>query len=80
MPQQKEHPMIKSIYQQIKRWQGKMNRKDPLTRKMVTYIRNLGKTKHDGNFYEALTDWLMIILYTGYRGIGWIHDKDSIKH
>jgi len=41
--QWKEHPMIKSIYQQTTRWLGKTNWKYPLIRRMVTYIRNLGK-------------------------------------
>jgi len=78
--QWEEHPLIRSIYQDTRRWQGKTNRKDPLTRKMVAYIRNIGKSTHKDNFYEALADWLVIILYAGYRGIEWIQEKDPIKH
>jgi len=78
--QWEEHPLIRSIYQDTKRWQGKTNRKDPLTRKMVAHIRDIGKTKHEDNFHEALADWLTVILYAGYRGIEWIQEKDPVKH
>lgn len=78
--QWKEHPLIHAIYQHTKRWQGKTNRKDPLTRKMVSHIRAIGTTKHKDNFHEALADWLTVSLYTGYRGIEWIQDKDPLKH
>ena len=59
---------------------GETNRKNPLTRKMVSYIRDIGKTKHEDNFHEALADWLIVALYAGYRGIEWMQKKDPIKH
>ena len=52
----KTHPMITAIYHQTARWQGKVNRKDPLTYKMINWIREQGKDKHKHNFYTALAD------------------------
>ena len=76
----REHPLIHTIYQHTRWWQWKTNQKDPLTQKLVSHIRVIGKTKHTDNFYKALADWLMVSLSVGYWGMKWIQDKDPVKH
>ena len=67
--------MFQDIYNFVKRWQGKVNSKDPLTYEIIRLIRNVGKQMHKDNYYEALADWLDVIMIEGYRGVEWCHHK-----
>ena len=68
------HPIITSIYNHTKRWQGKPNRKVSLTYLMIDWIREKGKSMHPDNMYTSLADWLDTALREGYRGIEWVQE------
>lgn len=71
-----QHPLIAEIYNETKRWQGQPNRQDPITKAMIAWLRQQGVGLDKDGFINALVDWLIIGLNTGYRSIEWCQDDN----
>ena len=74
----KEHQMIKLICDYQSRVKGPTNKKDPLTKRMITHMRNRARflAATPDCFQLALIPWLVLTLTTGYRGIEWLQEHD----
>ena len=73
---------IKDILREHKRWESIPNCKEPLTKKMVKYIIDKGKTLNNANhnnIYTALGDWLVVGLQAGFRRKEWAQDRTYMK-
>ena len=73
---------IKDILREIRRWESVPNRKEPLTKKMVKYIINKGKTLNrvnHNNIYTVLGDWLVVGLQAGFRRKEWAQDRTYVR-
>ena len=73
------HKMIRYIQNHRKKTKGRKQKKDPVTKRMISYLRKISKRRHEDNLTEALVDWLVLGLTTAYRGIKWCQTKDPTK-
>ena len=79
----KEHQMIKLICDYQSCMKGPTNKKDPLTKHMITHMqdRARGLVGRSDCLQRALIFWLVLTLTTGYRGIEWLQEHDiNDKH
>ena len=74
------HPLFASIYQETKRWQGIPHRQDPVTKEMIAWLQRHGINKDRYCYVNALVDWVVLGLHTGYRGAEWCQQVDPTKH
>ena len=74
----KEHQMITLICDYQSHMKGPTNKKDPLTKCMITHMqeRVKGLKGREDCFQKALIPWLVLLLITGYRGIEWLQEHD----
>ena len=59
---------IKDILNESRRWESIPDRREPLTKDMVQYVINKGKTlakANPDNIYSALGDWFILGLQAG---------------
>ena len=73
---------IKDIINELKRWESIPNRKEPVTKEMISYVINKGKEMENtnpDNIYMALGDWLVLGLQAGFRRKEWAQDKTYLK-
>ena len=78
----KQSQYIKDIINEVRRWESIPNRREPLTKSMITYIMNKGDSlaKHNpDNIYSALSDWLVIGLQAGFRKREWAQDSSALR-
>ena len=64
------HPMFRNIYADTKAWQGIPNRKNPVTKSMIDYLRST--TSNPYSLTNALIDFSVCACQTGWRGIKWL--------
>ena len=74
--QWKTHRMLKYIKQYQSKLKGKKNKKDPLTKQMILWLRKMGDLSHHDNHNTAIVDWLILGLTTAYQGIEWCQPAD----
>lgn len=43
---------------------------------MVVCMQEMGMKSQKSNFFEAIIDWLVVILWEGYQGCKWIQPQD----
>ena len=73
---------IKDIINELKRWESIPKRREPVTKKMIEYIVNKGKSlnqENQHNIYTVLGDWLILGLQTGFRRKEWAQDRTHLK-
>ena len=78
----KECAYIKDILNESRRWESIPNRREPLTKDMVQYIIDKGKTlskDNPDNIYLALGDWFILGLQAGFRRMEWAQDRAYLK-
>jgi hypothetical protein len=76
----KRHGLISSALDELKRWEKVPNRRMPLTIPMIMWLIEYAKTKHEDSLENALADWFIMGIHTGYRSIEWCQEKDPKKH
>ena len=72
---------IKDIINELKRWESIPKRREPVTKKMIEYIVNKGKSlnqENQHNIYTVLGDWLILGLQTGFRRKEWAQDRTHL--
>ena len=77
----KRSKYISDVINEIKRWEVMPNRREPLTKPIIKYIIEKGKTlasKSTDNMYSALSDWLILGLQSGFRRKEWAQDKNHL--
>jgi len=74
----KEHQMIKLICDYQSCMKGPTNKKDSLTKRMITHMqeRVKGLKGREDCFQKAFISWLVLSLTTGYRGIEWLQEHN----
>ena len=72
---------INDIIKELKRWESIPNRREPITKEMIEYIINKGKSIKDNpdNIYSAFGDWLVIGEQAGFRRKEWAQDRTYLK-
>ena len=73
---------IKTVLKELKRWEKMSNRREPITKSMIEFIINKGKTLYKdnhNNLYTSISDWLIIGLQTGFRRKEWAQDRTSLQ-
>ena len=71
----KQYEGIKTVLRELKRWEKMPNRREPITKSMIEYIIDKGKSlykENNNNIYISLSDWLIIGLQTGFRRKEWV--------
>ena len=78
----REHQMFKLICDYQSRMKGPTNKKDPLTKRMITHMqeRVKGLKGREDGFQKALIPWLVLSLTTGYRGIEWLQEHEIDRY
>ena len=79
----KKHQMIKLICDYHSCMKDPTNKKDPLTKHMITHMQDQarGLVGRPDCLQRALIPWLVLTLTTGYCGIKWLQDYDIVdKH
>ena len=69
---------INNIITELKRWECIPNRREPVTKQMIEYIINKGKSlqKSDpDNIYISISDWLILGMQSGFRRKEWAQDR-----
>jgi hypothetical protein len=74
------HSLISSALDELKHWNKVPNRRMPLTIPMISWLIEHAKTKHEDSLENALSDWFIMGIHTGYRSIEWCQEKDTKKH
>ena len=77
----KRSKYISDVINEIKRWEVMPNRREPLTKPIIKYIIQKGKSlasKSADNIYLALSDWLILGLQSGFRRKEWAQDKNHL--
>ena len=77
----KRSKYIADVINEIKRWEVMPNRREPLTKPIIKYIIQKGKSlasKSADNIYLALSDWLILGLQSGFRRKEWAQDKNHL--
>ena len=74
----KDHQMIKLISNYQSRMKGPTNKKDPLTKRMISHMQDRARflVGTPDCFQQALTPWLVLTLMTGYCGIEWLQEHN----
>ncbi len=72
----KEHAFIGLILKEIERWENMPNRREPVTKTMVKHLQGSCKRHHKDHLDDALADWMIVGLHTGYRRIEWAQEKE----
>ena len=61
----------------IKPFKGPTNKKDPLTKCMITHMPEQARgIKVEDSFQKAFIPWLVLLLTTRYCGIKWLQDHN----
>ena len=80
----KQSRFIKDILHEVKRWEIMPNRREPITKDIISYIVNKGegmKKSNPHNIYATLGDWLILGLQSGFRRKEWAQDHTHLsKH
>jgi hypothetical protein len=71
---------ITDILRECKRWEQMPNRREPVTNEMMAYIVKCATrdTQRDSRL-NAVTDWLIMGEYGGFRKGEWAQDKDDVR-
>ena len=78
----KQSKHIRNIITEVRRWEIIPNRREPITKEIISYITNKGKTLNrvnPNNIYSALSDWLILGLQSGFRRKEWAQDHKYLK-
>ena len=78
----KQSRFIKDILHEIKRWEVMPNRREPITKDIISYIVNKGegmKKSNPHNIYAVLGDWLILGLQSGFRRKEWAQDRTHLS-
>ena len=73
---------IKNIIKECQRWESMPDRKEPVTKEMVEYIIEKGKSlsqDNPDNLYSALGDWLVLGEQAGFRRKEWAQDRTYLR-
>ena len=64
--------LIVDITNEAKRWESMPNRREPLTKDMLTFLIKKSATLNlpDGK-YAVMTDWFILALQAGFRRMEW---------
>ena len=76
----KRHEFIEAALAELKRWEKVPNRRMPLTIAMIRWLADQAKATHVDSLENAIVDWLIVGLHTGYRSIEWCQEKNPEKH
>lgn len=71
--------MIQYIQNHRKKTKGRKQKEDPVTKKMISYLRRIANKRHKDSLPDAFIDWLVLGLTTAYRGIEWCQTRDPKK-
>ena len=73
---------IKSIINEVKRWESMPDRREPMTKQIIEYIYNKGiaqKKINPYNIHSAIADWFILGLQSGFRRKEWAQDRTYMK-
>ena len=68
----KHHSISDNIYANTKAWQGIPNWQDPVTKRLINYLRSLVVGNNSHSLTCALIDFAVLACQTGWRGIEWL--------
>ena len=68
---------INDIIKELKRWESMPNCREPVTKEMIEYIINKGKSIKDNkdNIYSSFGDWLVLGEQAGFKRKEWAKDR-----
>ena len=68
-------PLIDKILKEHLRWQTMPKRRNPITKAMIQHWISKAKLEHQDSFISALSDWMILGHYEGFRKSEWIQDN-----
>ena len=72
---------IKLVLDEHRRWEKMPNRREPVTKEMVEFVTNKAHLAPTPDCrYNAMADWLILGMYTGFRLSEWAQEKRSYRN
>ena len=72
-------PLLAKVLHEHKRWESIPNRREPVTKAMLTWIISNAKGKPMTHITQALADWCILALFFGFRQAEFLQTTENLR-